>query len=437
MTLHASVPFTKKHLPAVIGKGYKTFWNFKGRYRILKGSRGSKKSTTAAMWYIYNMMKYWHEAGLKPNTLVIRRYYNTHRDSTFAQLKWAINRLGVNHKWKVTKTPLELTYKPTGQKILFRGLDDPQSITSITVEEGNLCWVWWEEAFQCTSEDDFNKVDLSIRGELPEGLFKQHTLTFNPWSDKIWIKKRFFDKVGSAGISDNGDILAITRNYDCNEFLGADDLRIFDDMKRENPRRYSIEGLGNWGISEGLVFENWEEKEFDYLSMMSAKNAYGKAKYKPCHGLDFGYSNDPLAFIALLADDVKKELYIYDEIYQPGLKNKQIHAQITYKGFEKARIGADSADPKTIDELLDLGLSRIYGVKKPKGSVNAGIQKLQGYKIFVHPRCVNTIVELSNYVWVKDKMNNQLTNDPVDEYNHLMDALRYATDDLGVASFSW
>ena len=196
MTLQASVPFTKKHLPAVIGKGYKTFWNFKGRYRILRGSRGSKKSTTAAMWYIYNMMKYWHEAGLKPHTLVVRRYYNTHRDSTFAQLKWAINRLGVKHKWKVTKTPLELTYKPSGQKILFRGLDDPQSITSITVEEGNLCWAWWEEAFQCTSEDDFNKVDLSIRGELPEGLFKQHTLTFNPWSDKIWIKKRFFDKVG-------------------------------------------------------------------------------------------------------------------------------------------------------------------------------------------------------------------------------------------------
>ena len=107
------------------------------------------------------------------------------------------------------------------------------------------------------------------------------------------------------------------------------------------------------------------------------------------------------------------------------------------KGFEKARIGADSADPKSIDELIDLGLTGLYGVKKPKGSVNAGIQKLQGYKINVHPRCVNTIVELSNYVWAKDKINNSLTNDPVDEYNHLMDALRYGSDDLGVASFSW
>jgi len=180
---------TKKNLPKLIGKGYKQFWNHKGRYRVLKGGRGSKKSTTASFWFPYNMMKYWHLHGLKPCTLVIRRYYNTHRDSTFAQLKWAINRMGVSHLWKATKSPLELTYIPSGQKIMFRGLDDPQSITSITVEDGELCWVWWEEAFQITIEEDFNKVDMSIRGEMPEPLFKQHTFTFNPWSEKIWLKK--------------------------------------------------------------------------------------------------------------------------------------------------------------------------------------------------------------------------------------------------------
>ena len=214
---------TKMSLPEIIGKGYKTFWNSRHRYRVLKGGRGSKKSTTASFWFPYNMMKYWHQYGLKPHTLVIRRYYNTHKDSTYAQLKWAINHLGVAHLWKATKSPLELTYIPSGQKIMFRGLDDPQSITSITVEDGYLCWTWWEEAFQCTNEDDFNKVDLSIRGEIPRPLFKQHTLTFNPWSDKIWLKKRFFDIVGSDGVNDEENVLAITRNYDCNEFLGEDD----------------------------------------------------------------------------------------------------------------------------------------------------------------------------------------------------------------------
>ncbi len=428
---------TKKSLPKLIGKGYKQFWNHKGRYRVLKGGRGSKKSTTASFWFPYNMMKYWHSYGLKPCTLVIRRYYNTHRDSTFAQLKWSINRLGVSHLWKATKSPLELTYIPSGQKIMFRGLDDPQSITSITVEDGELCWVWWEEAFQITMEDDFDKVDMSIRGEMPEPLFKQHTLTFNPWSEKIWLKKTFFDKVGTDGLSKDGDILAVTKNYDCNEFLGDDDRRIFEKMKEENPRRYSIEGEGNWGIAEGLVFENWQELDFDVNYMKRQLSRDDSPKYRQLHGMDFGYTNDPTAFIALLADEKDKKLYIYDEIYRTHMKNKDIYTQVKYKGFEKARICADSADPKTIDELKDLGLYRTFGAKKVKGSVKAGIQKLQDYKIYVHPSCVNTIVELSNYVWATDKSTGKVTTNPIDEYNHLMDALRYATEELNSTNFSW
>jgi len=428
---------TKKSLPKLIGKGYKQFWNYKGRYRVLKGGRGSKKSTTASFWFPYNMMKYWHTYGLKPCTLVIRRYYNTHRDSTFAQLKWAINRMEVSHLWKATKSPLELTYIPSGQKIMFRGLDDPQSITSITVEDGHLCWVWWEEAFQVTNEDDFNKVDMSIRGEMPEPLFKQHTFTFNPWSEKIWLKKRFFDKVGTDGLSKDGDILAITRNYDCNEFLGDDDRRIFEKMKEENPRRYSIEGEGNWGIAEGLVFENWQELDFDAEYMKRQLDRDDSPKYRQLHGIDFGYTNDPTAFIALLADEKEKKIFIYDEVYKTRMKNKDIYETLKYKGFEKARICADSEDPKTIDELKDLGLYRMFGAKKGKGSVKAGIQKLQDYKIYVHPSCVNTIVELSNYVWATDKDTGKPTTDPIDEYNHLMDALRYATEELNSTNFSW
>ena len=428
---------TKKSLPKLIGKGYKKFWNFKGRYRVIKGGRGSKKSTTASFWFPYNMMKYWHTYGLKPCTLVIRRYYNTHRDSTFAQLKWAINRMGVSHLWKATKSPLELTYIPSGQKIMFRGLDDPQSITSITVADGHLCWVWWEEAFQITNEDDFNKVDMSIRGEMPEPLFKQHTLTFNPWSEKIWLKARFFDKVGGDGISKDGDILAQTKTYDCNEFLGEDDIQIFEKMKEENPRRYSIEGLGEWGIAEGLVFENWQELDFDAEYMKRQLDRDDSPKYRQLHGIDFGYTNDPTAFIALLADEKEKKIFIYDEVYKTHMKNKDIYTTLKYKGFEKARICADSADPKTIDELKDLGLYRMFGAKKVKGSVKAGIQKLQDYKIYVHPSCVNTIVELSNYVWDTDKDTGKPSTDPIDEYNHLMDALRYATEELNSTNFSW
>ena len=426
-----------KNLPKLIGKGYKTFWEFKGRYRVVKGGRGSKKSCTSSFWFPYMMMKYWELYRLKPCALVIRKYFVTHRDSTFAQIKWAINRLGVSHLWKATKSPLELTYIPSGQKIMFRGLDDPQSITSITVEDGYLCWVWWEEAFQITNEADFDKVDLSIRGEMPEPLFKQHTFTFNPWSEKIWLKKRFFDQVGSNGLSADGDILAITKSYDCNEFLGPDDRKIFEEMKKNNPRRYSIEGLGEWGIAEGLVFENWQELDFDADALKRKLRSDDTPVYRQLHGLDFGYTNDPTAFIALLADEKEKVIFIYDEVYKTHMKNKDIHAILKYKGYERARICADSADPKTIDELKDLGLYRMYGAKKVKGSVKAGIQKLQDYKIYVHPSCTNCIVEFNNYVWATDKNTNKPTTDPIDEYNHLMDALRYATEDLGTSNFSW
>ena len=226
-------------------------------------------------------------------------------------------------------------------------------------------------------------------------------------------------------------------NYDCNEFLGDDDRLIFEKMKKENPRRYNIEGLGEWGISEGLVYENWQELEFDPIHMKRQLNSDDSPKYKQLHGIDFGYTNDPTAFIALLADEKNKCIFIYDEVYKTHMKNKDIFNALAYKGFTRARVCADSADPKTIDELKELGLYRIYPAKKGKGSVKAGIQLLQDYKIFVHPSCVNTIVEFSNYVWETSKETGKATTDPIDEYNHLMDALRYATEGLNLNNFSW
>ena len=398
------------NLPQIIGKGYATYWNYKGRYKVVKGGRGSKKSTTTALWIIYNMMKY-----PLANTLIIRRVFNTHKDSTYTQLKWASNTLGVSHLWKFSKSPLEATYLPTGQKILFRGLDDPMSITSITVEHGHLCWCWFEEAFQIMNEDDFNKVDMSIRGELPPGYFKQIILSFNPWSEKHWLKKRFFD------ITDD-DILAITTNYTCNEFLGEDDKKLFEKMKINNPRRYNIEGLGNWGIAEGLVYSNFEELEFNIDEIKKRPNI------KSAFGLDFGYTNDPTAFIASLIDLDSNEIFIFDEYYQKAMSNKDIANMIKYKGYSKEKIVGDSSEPKSIDDIKRQGIYRIKGAKKGKDSILNGIQFIQDFKIYVHPKCENTIVELSNYVW--DTKEGNVINKPIDDYNHLMDALRYSLEDV-------
>ena len=224
----------KIYLPGLIGKGYKKFWNFKGRYRVVKGSRASKKSKTTALYYIYSMMKH-----PEANILVVRKTFRTLKDSCFTELKWAINRLGVSHKWDVKESPLEITYKPTGQKIYFRGLDDPLKVTSITVDVGVLCWLWIEEAYEISSEADFNMLDESIRGKVPDGLFKQITLTLNPWNERHWIKSRFFDTPSS-------DVLAMTTNYMCNEWLDEADLMVFENMKKNNPKRYNVAGIGNW-----------------------------------------------------------------------------------------------------------------------------------------------------------------------------------------------
>lgn len=416
------------NLAEEVGRGYGEFWRCRKRYRIVKGGRGSKKSCTMALWLITNMMKM-----PLANAVVIRRYFNTHRDSTFAQLKWAINKLQVKPLWKATMNPLELTYIPTGQKILFRGFDDPQSITSITVEIGHLCWVWIEEAFQITDEDEFNKLDLSIRGQLPPGYFKQITMTFNPWSENIWIKKRFFDAY-DRGERDN--LFCATTNYLCNEFLDDADIAVFDEMKESNPRRYQIEGLGNWGVAEGLVYNNWEELEFDENRLKTMTDRHDVPIYTEIYGLDWGFSNDPTAVIAALVNEKAKEIFIYDEIYGYRMTNQAIATAIKSKGWEKCLITADSSEPKSIEEVRQFGIQRIRPAKKGPDSVRAGIQKLQDYRIYVHPRCCNTLVEFNNYVWDKDK-DGRVLNIPMDSYNHAMDAFRYAAEKVGQQNFSF
>ena len=399
----------KIRLPELVGKGYKDFWNFKGRYRVCKGSRGSKKSKTTALFFIYSMMKY-----PGANLLVVRKVYRTLKDSCFTDLKWAINTLGVQDYWSVKESPLEIIYIPTGQKILFRGLDDPLKVTSITVETGNLCWAWIEEAYEINKEQDFNMLDESIRGKIEEPLYKQITLTFNPWNEKHWLKKRFFDV-------EDENIMAKTTNYMCNEWLDDSDKKLFEDMKKNNPRRYQVAGLGNWGIVEGLVYENWEEKEFDVNEISKRKGV------KSAFGLDFGYTNDPSAFFCGLIDVANKEIYVFDEIYKNAMKNRQIAEEIIRKGYGKEKIVADSQEPKSIDELYDLGLKGIRKSRKGRDSINNGVQYIQDYKIIIHPRCVNFITEISNYMWDKDKFDNPV-NKPVDDFNHLMDAMRYALE---------
>lgn len=393
-------------LPEIVGRGYKSYWNFRGRYAVCKGSRTSKKSKTTALRIIYNMMKY-----DQSNTLVVRKTYRTLKDSCFTDLKWATKRLEVENLWEFKYSPLEATYLRTGQKILFRGLDDPLKVTSITVEYGYLCWAWLEESYEITSEKDFDTLDESIRGELPPHLWKQWMITFNPWNEHHWLKKRFFDA------ENDPDILAITTNYKCNEWLDDADLRLFENMKKNNPRRYQVAGLGNWGIVEGLVYENWKEEEFTLDQVIDCESV---------NGIDFGYTNDPAEVFIGFIDTEHKKLYVWDEIYKKGLSNKRLYEEIESSHYQKKSFTADCAEPKSIDELRGYGL-RVEKSQKGKDSITHGIQYIQDFEIIIHPRCVNFITEIGNYTWDEDRLGNKI-NRPIDDFNHLMDSMRYAVE---------
>lgn len=401
----------KIYLPHIVGKGYGTYWSDKHRYRVLKGGKGSKKSSTTALNLIYRLMKL-----PDSNLLVVRQVMNTHRDSTFAQLKWAQEKLKVSHLWRNTVSPMEMTYTPTGQKILFRGFDDVLKLASTTVSTGYLCWVWIEEAFELETEADFDKLDLSVpRGEIPEHLFKQTTLTFNPWSAEHWLKKRFFD-------TESPEVSTYSTNYMINEWLDDTDRAIFERMKEDNPRKYEVAGLGNWGIAEGLVYENWRVGIPD----IAKTEAW---KWKNFFGLDYGYSNDPTAFIAFKVNPIDRLVYIYDELYSTGMLNCDIAAEIKRKGYAKERIRADSAEPKSNDDLRRLGIARIAPSVKGRDSILNGIDAISDYSIYVDPRCKNTAAELSAYVYDDKHMFNGHKM-PIDTNNHLMDALRYGFHDV-------
>lgn len=402
---------TNISISKLIGKGYNKFWNNKSFYRVVKGSRGSKKSKTAALNFIYRIMKYpWS------NLLVVRRYSNTNRQSTFTDLKWAAHQLKVAHLFKFNESMPEITYMPTGQKILFRGLDDPLKITSIAVDVGILSWAFFEEAYQIESMDAFDTVVESIRGgnDSPD-FFKQITITFNPWSENHWLKREFFDEE-----TKRSNTLSLTTTYRVNEWLDDVDRQRMEDLYETNPRRARIVCDGDWGVAEGLVFENFSVRDFDIYSKI-------KELQETTHGMDYGFTNDPTTEVSSAVDLENKELWIYGEHYELAMGTKDIYKMLESKGLLYSSITGDSQEARLISELVSMGVKRLHRSVKGKGSINQGILFLQGFKIYIHPSCVNTIEEFNTYTFKQNKEGKWL-NEPIDDNNHIIDALRYSME---------
>lgn len=348
------------------------------------------------------------------NVLRMRRYGNTLRDSVYVGLKSAANRLGVANKWKFTVSPMEATYLPTGQKILFRGFDDALKLTSIQLEKGHITHLWLEEAYELESKDKLDTVVEGLRGELedPEA-YRQVILTFNPWSETSWLKAEFFDK-------EDEDVFTLTTTYKINEFLDKQTIKRYEKLYKTNPRRARIVCDGEWGVAEGLVYEHVEFKPLD-------KEWLAKQGFELLIGLDFGFTHDPTALVVSWLDKENETLYIVDEHYQTGMHTKDIANMIKRKGYSKSIIVADSAEKRLISELrVEHGLTKIKESKKGKDSVNQGIDKLQSYRIICDSSLVNAKEEFYSYSYKFDKTSGKFTNVPEDANNHIMDALRYS-----------
>ena len=381
------------------------------RYIIMKGSAGSGKSVDTAQNYILRLM-----ADKGRNLVCIRKADITNRDSTYAELTGAVYKMfGDKYEryWDIKQSPLQLTCKLNGNKIIFRGVNDEkqrEKLKSITFQKGKLTDVWVEEATEIT-QADFEIIDDRLRGNLPKGQFYQIRMTFNPVNKNHWIKKNFFD------IPDP-NVLTHHSTYLGNRFIDEAYKARMERRKIVDPEGYQIYGLGEWGEIGGLILHNWEVKEI----------SQNPADYDDfCIGQDFGF-NHANAILPLGYKD--GDLYITKEVYEFEKDTSELIAIAESKDIPKDKeMWCDSAEPDRIKMWKKAGF-RAKGVDKggSAGSVKAQIDWLKQRKIYVHPSCVNTIKELQQWKWKKDERTGEYLDEPVAFQDDAMAALRYAPE---------
>lgn len=375
---------------------YKPATKTKARYRILYGGAGSGKSHFVAQETLLNML-----SSGNCSYLVVRKTGRTIRNSVFRLLTEMISEAELTPYFSINKTEMTITCI-TGSSLITSGLDDVEKLKSVA----NVNRLWVEEASEIT-EKDFNQLDLRLRGQSKIGY--QLTLTFNPISETHWLKKSFFD-VGRP----NSFVLKTT--YKDNLFLDEQYIQTLLQLEKEDYQYYRIYALGEWGSIGNIIYSNWEKQDLSDIKY-TFDNLY--------NGLDFGFADDPTAYVRAHLDNKRKTIYIFDEFALRGLFIDDVANEL------KTRIGneyitCDSAEPRSVSDLKRNGI-RALSAKKGPGSIEHGIKWLQGHKIIVDESCTETIRELSTYKYKEDKDGNVIAK-PVDSNNHILDALRYALE---------
>ena len=370
------------------------------------GGRGSLKSSTVSIIVPLLLVS-------NPGThaLVLRKVANTIRDSVYAQYIWAIGELGMAAYWEAKVSPMELIYKPTGQKIMFRGADDPMKIKSIKVPFGYIAVTHFEEKDQFAGRAEIRTIlQSTMRGGSVFWNFESYN---PPISRDNWANK--------DSLEERADRLCHKSTYlqAPPEWLGEQFLAEAEHLKETDERAYQHEYLGIPVGTGGNVFENLELREITDEEMSHFDQIY--------QGVDYGWFPDPFAFIRLHYDRARETIYLMDEIYQNKLTNEASGNIIIQRGYKDAYITCDSAEPKSVADYRAMGLPAKAAVKGP-GSVDYGMKWLQRRKIVIdRKRTPNAYNEFVNYEYERNKDGDIISGYP-DANNHLIDATRYALE---------
>lgn len=390
---------------------YSIHWDIlesKHTHYKLYGGRGSTKSSFVSIEIIYGMMQ-----DPNANAACFRKVKDTLAESVFEQLLWAIDALEVSHLWKVTLSPLRLTYKPTGQRIVFRGCDDPNKSKSIKVRKGYFKYIWYEERAEFPGDEDERKINQSLmRGGDKYVVF----YTWNPpKSLNSWVNQDVIEERDDT-LCNHSTYLTVPR-----EWLGEQFFVEAEELRKRKILAYRHEYLGEAIGNGGKVFDNIVIRQITDEEIA----VFDRIR----QGLDFGFAADPLAYERMHLNKKQRRLYIFGEVYQTNLRSSKAVEYIKILNPENKIITADSEEPRSIDTFNELGL-RVVGAKKGPGSVDHGIAFLADDldEIIIDPvRCPNAAREFNSYELEKDKNGNFKGGYP-DKDNHSIDAVRYGLE---------
>lgn len=381
--------------PSVFNKWiYDIIDDYTNRKEVYMGGAGSGKSFGAVQKIILKAIKFTRKV------LIIRKFQNTIRHSIWSLVIKHLKALRIYGRCRIRYTDFEIEL-PNGSIFIFKGMDDEEKVKSID----GITDIVIEEATEI-SENEFTQLNLRLRADAP---LLQIYLMFNPVSKKNWVYPYFFENKPP----ENCKIIKTT--YLDNRFLSEEYRQELENLKNRNPAYYRIYCLGEFATLDKLVFPVHEDR-------IIPKEEVANLEFWA--GLDFGYVNDPSALVWGYISPKTRQIYTTGEYVQKGLTNDEIAKIIIDLGLKKERIYADCAERKSIDEIKRYGI-KIEPAEKGKDSVIHGIQWMHQHDLIVDTRCIKTIEELENYTWKKDKKTNEYYNEPVDTYNHTIDAIRY------------